>query len=188
MKTEICGTAFVLGDDMDTDQIIPAQYLSYNPALPEERKMFGVHALCGVPDAKSGLPKGNIPFVAKGQEKSQYKILIAGKNFGCGSSREHAPIALQAAGIEAVVAEFYARIFFRNCVNGGYLIPFETPERLCEKIATGDELRLDLAQNQLENVTQKKKFALTPLGDILPIIEAGDVFKYAKSSGMLPPQ
>src|SRR5262249_54355487 len=144
MKTEIRGKVFVLGDDIDTDQIIPAQYLSYNPAIAEERKMFGVYALCGVPEKQSGLPKGNIPFVPKGQEKCEYKSIVAGKNFGCGSSREHAPIALHAAGIEAVIAEFYARIFFRNCVNGGYLIPFETPKRLCAEVATGDELRIDL--------------------------------------------
>ena len=65
------------------------------------------------------------PFHAADEFISDYKIIVAGKNFGCGSSREHAPIALDAAGIEAVVAEFYARIFFRNSVNGGYLIPFE---------------------------------------------------------------
>lgn len=185
MKTTIQGKVFVLGDDVDTDQIIPAQYLSYNPAIPEERKMFGVYALCGVPDAQSGLPKGNIPFVPKGDETSPYSIIVAGKNFGCGSSREHAPIALQAAGIEAVISEFYARIFFRNSVNGGYLIPFETPKRLCEEISTGDELRIDIEKNEFVNLTTEKTYPLTPLGDILPIIEAGDVFLYAKQSGML---
>lgn len=185
MKKEITGKVFVLGNDIDTDQIIPAQYLSYNPAIAEERKMFGVYALCGVPDDKSGLPKGNIPFVPKGEDKSPYSIILAGKNFGCGSSREHAPIALQAAGIEAVIAEFYARIFFRNSVNGGYLIPFETPKRLCEEISTGDELKIDIPKNELTNLTTNKTYPLTPLGDILPIIEAGDVFKYAKKSGML---
>ncbi len=185
MKTTIQGKVFVLGDDIDTDQIIPAQYLSYNPAIPEERKMFGVYALCGVPDKQSGLPKGNIPFVSKGAEKSPYSIIVAGKNFGCGSSREHAPIALQAAGIQAVIAEFYARIFFRNSVNGGYLIPFETPKRLCEEIKTGDELKIDIEKNQFVNLTTQKNYKLTPLGDILPIIEAGDVFLYAKQSGML---
>ena len=185
MKTTIQGKVFVLGDDIDTDQIIPAQYLSYNPAIPEERKMFGVYALCGVPDKQSGLPKGNMPFVPKGAEKSPYSIIVAGKNFGCGSSREHAPIALQAAGIQAVIAEFYARIFFRNSVNGGYLIPFETPKRLCQEITTGDELKIDIEKNQFTNLTTKKTYQLTPLGDILPIIEAGDVFLYAKQSGML---
>lgn len=185
MKTVIEGKVFVLGDDIDTDQIIPAQYLTYNPALAEERKMFGVYALCGVPEAQSGLPKGNIPFVPKGAAKSEYKIIVAGKNFGCGSSREHAPLAIQVAGVEVVIAEFYARIFFRNSVNGGYLIPYETPQRLCDKIRTGDEVRLDLQKNILEDKTLGQTFNLKALGDILPILEAGDVFAYAKKAGMM---
>ena len=185
MKKITEGKVFVLGDDIDTDQVIPAQYLTYNPAIPEERKMFGVYALCGVPDAKSGLPAGNIPFVAKGKEKSEFSVVVAGKNFGCGSSREHAPLAIREAGVEVVIAEFYARIFFRNSVNGGYLIPCETPQRLCDKIRTGDDMRVDLQQNILEDKTLGKTFALRPLGDILPILEAGDVFAYAKKTGMM---
>src|SRR5215813_387105 len=102
MQNEITGKVYVLGDNVDTDQIIPAQYLTYNPAIPEEFRKFG-----------------------------------------CGSSREHAPIALKAAGIVAVVAEFYARIFYRNSVNGGYLIPIESEGRLCDSVCTGDELRID---------------------------------------------
>ena len=102
-----------------------------------------------MPPAQAGLPKGHVPFHTERRVRvADYKIIVAGKNFGCGSSREHAPIALDAAGIEAVVAEFYARIFFRNAVNGGYLIPFETPDRLCERICTGDELRLDVARRR----------------------------------------
>ncbi len=185
MKKIIEGDVFVLGDDIDTDQIIPAQYLTYNPAIPEERKMFGVYALCGVPDAKSGLPKGNTPFVRKGEGKSRYKVIVAGKNFGCGSSREHAPLAIQVAGVDIVIAEFYARIFFRNSVNGGYLTPCETPQRLCDKIKTGDSVRVDLQKNELQNKTTGQVFALRPLGDILPILEAGDVFEYAKRAGMM---
>ena len=117
--------------------------------------------------------------------KNLFQWFSLGKNFGCGSSREHAPIALQAAGIQAIIAEFYARIFFRNSINGGYLIPFETPKRLCQEIQTGNELKIDLAKNELVDLTAQKTYPLTPLGDILPIIEAGDVFKYAKQSGML---
>jgi len=185
MKKNIYGKAFVLGDNIDTDQIIPAQYLSYDPTVPEERKMFGIYAMSGVLIENSGLPDGNIPFVKEGEEKSKYKIIIAGVNFGCGSSREHAPIALEAAGVEAVVAEFYARIFFRNSVNGGYLIPYETPERLCEKIKTGDELEIDIPKNTLKNHTSGEVYKLKPLGDILPIIEAGDIFAYAKKEKLL---
>ncbi len=185
MQSVITGKAFVLGDDIDTDQIIPAQYLSYNPADPEERKYFGMYANCGVPDAKCGLPKGNLRFVEEGQFKSDYKIIIGGKNFGCGSSREHAPLALAEAGSVAVIAEFYARIFFRNCVNGGYLLPFETSERLIEQIETGDEVTLDTDAGTLTNARTGKVHDLKTLGDVKPIIEAGGVFAYARQSGML---
>src|SRR5438105_4765879 len=114
MQTTIIGKAYVLGDNVDTDQIIPAQYLTYNPALPEEYRMFGKYALTGVPPAQAGLPKGHVPFHTDDPYLSDYSIIVAGTNFGCGSSREHAPIALSAAGIQAVVAVSYARIFFRN--------------------------------------------------------------------------
>lgn len=185
MKDLIRGKAFVLGDDVDTDQIIPARHLVLNPAIPEERKQFGAYAMSGVPTAQSGLPKGNIPFVEDGTTESEFAVLIGGKNFGCGSSREHAPLAIREAGVEVVVAEFYARIFFRNSVNGGYLIPFETDERLIEQIATGDEVEVDITNHKLRNLTSGKTHVLKPLGDILPILEAGDVFAYARQAGML---
>src|SRR5438105_8850751 len=160
MQQIISGKAFVLGDNVDTDQIIPAQYLTYSPAIPEEYKMFGKYALASVPAAQMGLPKGHVPFHTDDEFVSGYKIIVAGKNFGCGSSREHAPIALDAAGIEAIVAEFYARIFFRNAVNGGYLVPFESTERLCEKVCTGDELRIDVAESLLHNLTTGEDWPL----------------------------
>lgn len=185
MQKTITGKAFVLGDNIDTDQIIPAQYLTFNPSIPEEYKQFGKYALSSVPQAQKGLPKGQVPFHTKDEFVSDYKIVIGGKNFGCGSSREHAPIALDAAGIEAVVAEFYARIFYRNSINGGYLIPFETPDRLCEKICTGDELTIDVAAAVLTNNTTGDRWTLKPLGDVAPILEAGGVFPYAKKVGML---
>jgi 3-isopropylmalate/(R)-2-methylmalate dehydratase small subunit len=187
MQTRIEGAAYVLGDNIDTDQIIPAQYLTYNPAIPDEYKMFGKYALCGVPDDQAGLPKGRVPFHAPGGDEfiSPYKIVVGGKNFGCGSSREHAPIALAAAGIAAVVAEFYARIFYRNAVNGGYLIPLETKARLVDRICTGDKLVIDIAAGRLENQTSGESFELLPLGEVGPIIEAGGVFPYAKKVGML---
>ena len=186
MQTTIAGKAYVLGDNVDTDQIIPAQYLTYNPSVPEEYKMFGKYALVGVPAAQGGLPKGHVPFHDASDEFiAPYKIVVGGRNFGCGSSREHAPIALAAAGIECVVAEFYARIFFRNSVNGGYVIPFECEERLCEKICTGDELSLDLASSLLRNLTTGEQWTLKPLGEVAPIIAAGGLFNYAREVGML---
>src|SRR5437667_196945 len=178
MQATIIGKAYVLGDNIDTDQIIPAQYLTFNPAIPEEYRQFGKYALSSVPPSQAGLPKGHIPFHTDDEFVSPYSIILAGKNFGCGSSREHAPIALNAAGIKAVVAEFYARIFFRNAVNGGYLIPFECVERLCEKICTGDELRIDVEQSILHNVTTGEELRLKPLGEVAPIIEAGGLFEY----------
>jgi 3-isopropylmalate/(R)-2-methylmalate dehydratase small subunit len=181
----IAGKAYVLGDNVDTDQIIPAQYLTFNPAIPEEYRQFGKYALAGVPAAQAGLPKGHVPFHAEDEFVSPYKIVVAGRNFGCGSSREHAPIALDAAGIEAVVAEFYARIFFRNAVNGGYLVPFECPDRLCERVCTGDELSLDVAAGTLHNRTTGETYPLRPLGDVAPILEAGGLFAYARKAGML---
>lgn len=186
MQQTIIGKAYVLGDNIDTDQIIPAQYLTFNPAVPEEYKMFGKYALSGVPAAQGGLPKGHIPFHGPTDEfVSPYKVIIGGKNFGCGSSREHAPIALDAAGIEAVVAEFYARIFFRNSVNGGYLVPFECVDRLCERICTGDEVKIDVAESTLTNLTTGEVWRLKPLGEVAPIVQAGGVFEYARQVGML---
>src|SRR6188472_1782584 len=134
MQRTITGKAFVLGDNIDTDQIIPAQYLSFNPSIPDERKFFGMYALTSVPEGQRGLPQGDINFVRENEFRSDYSIIIGGKNFGCGSSREHAPLALAEAVAECVIAEFYARIFFRNCVNGGYLVPLESVQRLVEKI------------------------------------------------------
>ncbi len=186
MQAIIEGKAFVLGDNVDTDQIIPAHYLTYNPSIPAEYRMFGKFALSGVPAAQAGLPKGHVPFHNPGDEFiSPYKIVVAGKNFGCGSSREHAPIALAAAGVQAVVAEFYARIFFRNSVNGGYLIPFETRDRLCERLCTGDMLSIDVPAGLMRNGTTGEEWKLQPLGEVAPIIDAGGLFPYAKKVGML---
>jgi 3-isopropylmalate/(R)-2-methylmalate dehydratase small subunit len=185
MQPIIRGKAYVLGDNIDTDQIIPAQYLTLNPSIPEEYKAFGKYALSSVPKANAGLPKGHVPFHTQDEYVSDYKIIIAGKNFGCGSSREHAPIALAAAGIQAVVAEFYARIYFRNSVNGGYLIPIESAQRLVEKICTGDELEIDLGQSKLTNLTTREVWELKPLGEVAPIIDAGGLFPYARKVGML---
>ena len=185
MQSLITGKAFVLGDNVDTDQIIPAQYLTLNPAIPDEYRQFGKYALSSVPPAQKGLPKGHVPFHTKDEFASDYQIIVAGRNFGCGSSREHAPVALAAAGIQAVIAEFYARIFFRNSVNGGYLVPFECPDRLCEKVCTGDALQIDVATGVLHNLTTKEDWPLKSLGEVAPILKAGGLFPYARKVGML---
>src|SRR5438105_7863358 len=186
MRNIITGKAYVLGDNVDTDQIIPAHYLTFDPAKPDEYRMFGKFALSGVPAAQGGLPKGHVPFHGPADEfVSPYRIIVGGKNFGCGSSREHAPIALNAAGIQAVVAEFYARIFYRNAVNGGYLTPFECIDRLCENVCTGDALSIDLAESLLRNLTTGEEWPLKPLGEVVPILEAGGLFPYARKVGML---
>ena len=185
METRIAGKVFVVGDNVDTDQIIPAEFLSYNPAIPEERRYFGMYAMSGVPQAQSGLPGGGVRFVKEGQFTSEFAVMLGGRNFGCGSSREHAPLALAQAGARIVVAETFARIFYRNSVNGGYLVPLETPGRLIEQFATGDEVEVDLAAPAITHRASGKTFALKPLGQVSPIIQAGGVFAYAKKAGLL---
>lgn len=185
MKQVIRGKAYVLGRNIDTDQIIPAKYLVYSLADPEERRLYGTYALSGVPEPAAGLPTGHVRFVPEGQHHSEFRVIVAGKNFGCGSSREHAPVALQIAGAECVVAESYARIFYRNAVNGGFLLPFESAEPVWQKVKTGDEVEIDVSRGTLRNLTSGELYALQPLGDVLEILKAGDVFAYAKQSGLL---
>jgi len=171
------GPVYVVGDNVDTDQIIPAEFLNLVPTIPEEYRKLGSHAF-------AGLAGGHLPFVTDG-DRTRYRIVLGGKNFGCGSSREHAPIALGAAGAEAVVAESYARIFFRNCVATGELYPVETPARLVGEFATGDEAVLDLDANTLQNRRTGKTFSLRPLGEARPVIDAGGLFNYARQTGMI---
>jgi 3-isopropylmalate/(R)-2-methylmalate dehydratase small subunit len=185
MDKTIKGKAFVLGDNIDTDQIIPAEHLVYSMNEPKEAQLYGRYALSGVPLNNAGLPEGNIPFI-KGEETiSEYSIVIGGSNFGCGSSREHAPYALMKAGVKAVVAESFARIYYRNSVDGGFIIPYEAKEKLNNVISTNDELEIILDENKLINHTTKNEYSLNPLGDILPILEAGNLFEYARKSGMI---
>lgn len=185
MQDIIKGKAYVLGDNIDTDQIIPAKHLVYSLSDPEERKLYGRYALSGVPDAAAGLPQGNIKFVPENDHRSPYQIVIGGKNFGSGSSREHAPEAMQIAGVTAVVAESYARIFYRNSVDGGFFIPFEATQRLITEIKTGDEVEINVPAGTLKNLTSGKTYSLRPLGDVLEIIKAGGVFAYARQAGFL---
>jgi 3-isopropylmalate/(R)-2-methylmalate dehydratase small subunit len=179
MANSITSPVFVVGDHIDTDQIIPAQYLTLVPTKPDEYEKLGSYALIGLPD--EAYP---VKFVPEGGTKTPYKIVIAGKNFGCGSSREHAPIAMGAAGCEAVVAESFARIFFRNCVATGELYPYDSKERLCEIVKTGDIGTLDLDNDTL--TVNGRCHSLKPLGEVRPVIDSGGVFNYARKSGMLP--
>ncbi len=185
MDSIIQGKAYVLGKNIDTDQIIPAEHLVYSLSDPEEVKLYGKYALSGVPVDEAGLPEGNIPFVADSSFESEYVIIIAGPNFGCGSSREHAPFALQVAGVKAIVAESYARIFYRNCVDGGFVIPYETAEQLNKTVLTGDELKIDVQNNTITNLTQNITYTLSPLGDVLEIVKAGGIFAYARQENLM---
>src|SRR5258706_7990509 len=183
MSKVIRGKAYVVRDNIDTDQIIPAQYLNLVPTIPEEYEKLGSFALCG-------LPKDQYPtrYVSDGKAQTPYAIVIAGRNFGCGSSREHAPIALGATGCQAVVAEGFARIFFRNCVATGELYPVECGDRLCDALKTGDEVELDLDANTLKILKTGKTHATKPLGDARPVIDAGGIFEYARRTGMITGQ
>ena len=185
MKKIIEGLAYVLGNDIDTDQIIPAEHLVYSLSDPEEKKNYGKFALSGVPGDQAGLPKGNVPFTEGENFESKYSIVVGGKNFGCGSSREHAPACMEIAGVKAVIAQSYARIFYRNSVDGGFFIPFECDTRLVEDIKTGDDLKIDLTENTLTNKTQDKTYDLKSLGEVIEIIEAGNIFEYARKTGMI---
>lgn len=175
------GRAYVLGDNIDTDQIIPARYLNLVPTIPEEYRRLGAYAFAGLPEE---LPA----FIPEGRETSPYTVVIAGRNFGCGSSREHAPICLGAAGIRAVVAESYARIFFRNAVATGEVYPLESETRLCDIFQTGDEIRIDLEAGRLVRPADGRDFPVRPLGAVGPVVAAGGIFGYARETGMIPGQ
>jgi len=132
-----------------------------------------------------GLPDGYPPFVKPGATKADYTIIVGGRNFGCGSSREHAPVCLGAAGVNAVVAESYARIFFRNAVATGELYPFETAIRLCTIFKTGDVAEIDVNGAQLTNLTSNQSYSLKDLGAVAPVVEAGGIFAYARKAGII---
>ena len=180
MANTITSPVFVVRDNIDTDQIIPAQYLTLVPTKPDEYEKLGSYALIGLPDDQ--YPE---KFIKEGT-KTDYKIVIGGKNFGCGSSREHAPIAMGAAGCEVVIAETFARIFFRNCVATGEIFPYDSNERLCDILKTGDVATVDFDNDTV--TANGKTYQLKPLGEVRPVIEAGGVFNYARKSGMLPSQ
>lgn len=185
MEKHITGVAYVLGANIDTDQIIPAENLVYSLSDAEESKKYGHFALSGVPLDKAGLPDGQIPFIDGENTESEFTIIIAGSNFGCGSSREHAPFALEKAGIKAIIAESYARIFYRNAVDGGFVVPLESESSLVSEIRTGDQVELNFEASTLENKRTGKTYSLNSPGTVLPIIEAGGLFNYARNEGMI---
>ncbi|MGH7971137.1 MAG: 3-isopropylmalate dehydratase [Limisphaerales bacterium] len=180
MQSVFSGPVYVVRDNIDTDQIIPAQYLNLIPTIPDEYEKLGSYALCGLPD--SLYPTR---YVAEGQLDSQYPIVVGGRNFGCGSSREHAPIALGSAGCRVVLAESFARIFFRNCVATGELYPCECLDRLCEQLKTGDVVTVDLDAGTVTAKSTGKVFRFKPLGDVRPVVDAGGLFNYARQTGMI---
>ncbi|KAJ9522672.1 hypothetical protein QJQ45_019752, partial [Haematococcus lacustris] len=166
--------------NIDTDQIIPAEYLTLVPSKPDEYEKLGSYALIGLPDELY-----TTRYVDEGEMKTKYPIIIGGQNFGCGSSREHAPVALGASGAVAVVAESYARIFFRNCIATGEMYPVETDVRLCDVLKTGVEVTVDMEKDQLTDHSTGKVYPLKSIGDAGPVIDAGGIFDYARKTGMI---
>jgi len=181
MQSVFTGPVYVVRDNIDTDQIIPAQYLNLVPTIPEEYETLGSHALCGLPESLYASR-----YVKEGQLDSEYPIVVGGRNFGCGSSREHAPIALGSAGCKVVLAEGFARIFFRNCVATGQLYPCECVDRLCDLLKTGEVVKVDLDACTVTTENGHKVFNFKPLGDVRPVVDAGGLFNYARKTGMIP--
>src|SRR6266404_3751676 len=180
MQAVYTGPVYVVRDNIDTDQIIPAQYLNLVPTIEEEYVKLGAYAMAGLPE--SLYPTR---FVKDGQLDSEYPIVVSGRNFGCGSSREHAPIAMGSASCKIVLAESFARIFFRNCVATGELYPCESIDRLCELLKTGDVISVDLDAATVTVANTGTTYKFKPLGDVRPVVDAGGLFNYARQTGMI---
>jgi len=148
-------------DNIDTDVIIPGPYLKIH-----DHKELGKHAMEGLdPNFSQKICEGD--------------FLLTGKNFGCGSSREHAPIALHQVGIRAILAPSFARIFYRNAVDGGYLLPIEIDSEVIEKISDKDELEINLENNNIVNLTSAEVFKIKPFSDIIAkIVKAGGLLYF----------
>jgi len=185
MTAVIESTAYVVGDDVDTDQIIPAHHLAIPLDDPTQRARYGGLALTGVPPAAAGLPDGHVCFADPTSNRSQFGVVVAGTNFGCGSSREHAPVALSEAGVRVIVARSYARIFYRNSVDGGYFPPLESVDDLTSRIRTGDRVMVDLDGGTLAHPASGATFQLKALGAAAEIVAAGGIFNYARRKGMV---
>ena len=157
----IQGRTWKFGSDVDTDAIIPARYL--NTSDPRE---LARHVM---EDADSAFPQK----VKKGD------IIVAEKNFGCGSSREHAPIAIKAAGVQAVVASSFARIFYRNSFNIGLPI-FESPEAV-KAISEGDDVEIDADNGIIRNITKNEQYTSKPIPPFMQeLIRAGGLVEWTK--------
>jgi 3-isopropylmalate/(R)-2-methylmalate dehydratase small subunit len=150
-------------DNIDTDVIIPGTYLKIH-----DYNELATHAMEGLdPDFPSKVKDGD--------------FIVAGKNFGCGSSREHAPIALSTCGIKAVIATSFARIFYRNSVDGAFLLPIEIDDETYQKISNSDQLELNIEKNEIKNITKNEIYPMKPFSEIIAkIISAGGIFKYKK--------
>lgn len=148
-------------DNIDTDVILPGTYLKIH-----DYKELASHAMEGLdPDFHSKVKEGD--------------FIVAGRNFGCGSSREHAPIALTHSGIKAVLALSFARIFYRNAVDGAFLLPIEIEEDAFKDISNGDELEVNIEKKEIKNLTKNKNYQMKPFSEIIgKIIEAGGLFNY----------
>ena len=144
-------------DNIDTDVIIPGQYLKIH-----DHKELAKHAMEGIDAGFSN-------------KVNEGDMLLCGRNFGCGSSREHAPIALANCGIKAIIAPSFARIFYRNAVDGGYLLPIEVEVETCGQVENGDRIIVDTLNNKLVNVTKSRRaYNIKPFPKIIArIIEAG---------------
>ncbi len=159
---KIQGKAWVFGDDIDTDAIIPARYLNTH-----DERILAEHCMEDAdPDFSRKINNGD--------------IIIAGKNFGCGSSREHAPIAIKACGVSCVIAESFARIFYRNAFNMGLPI-LESPEAARE-VKSGDILEIDLSSGKIHNKTSGKTYQASPIPAFMrELVQAGGLIPYIKS-------
>jgi 3-isopropylmalate/(R)-2-methylmalate dehydratase small subunit len=148
-------------DNIDTDVILPGTYLKLH-----DYDELATHAMEGIdPDFHTKVKEGD--------------FIVAGKNFGCGSSREHAPIALSHSGIKAVLAPSFARIFYRNSVDGAFLLPIEICESTYSDITNGDELEINTEKNEIKNLTKNKTYQMKPFSEIIgKIIAAGGLFKF----------
>ncbi len=160
-KANIDGKVWTFGKDVDTDLIIAARYL--NTSVPEEL-------------AKHVMEDADPEFVNK---MTAGDVIVADENFGCGSSREHAPIALKAAGVAAVIAPTFARIFYRNAFNMGLPI-FELKES--NEIAEGDKVSINMDAGTITNITTGKTYNFTPIPPFMQeLIDAGGLMKFAEN-------